>query len=87
MEVCDSLGACSIGASSIVPVAPGEARTVEALLEDARAFVRRCEFMALRRLAASSLVTYTVSDFFNNIYWCCWRMTRRRCGDFASTYC
>ncbi|KAJ8714012.1 hypothetical protein PYW08_007632 [Mythimna loreyi] len=62
VEVCDSLGACTIGASSIVPIAPGVARTVEALLEDVRANVRRCELMALRRLAACAIVTYTNTD-------------------------
>ena len=59
--MCDSLGACSTGDSTMVTVAPGEARTIEALLEDTRAHVRRCELMALRRLAASAVVTYTVS--------------------------
>ncbi|KAJ8723936.1 hypothetical protein PYW07_007916 [Mythimna separata] len=62
VEVCDSLGACTIGASSIVPIAPGVARTVEALLEDVRAHVRRCELLALRRLAACAIVTYTNTD-------------------------
>lgn len=63
VEVCDSLGACSSGPKSIVPMAKGTARTLEALLEDARAHVRRCELMMLRRLAASAVVTYTVSIY------------------------
>lgn len=61
VEVCDSLGACTPGSTTLVPVAPGEARTVDALVEDVRAHVRRCELTSLRRLAATAVVSYTVS--------------------------
>ncbi|XP_035449617.1 uncharacterized protein LOC118275670 [Spodoptera frugiperda] len=59
VEVCDSLGACTPGSTTLVPVAPGEARTVDALVEDVRAHVRRCELTSLRRLAATAVVSYT----------------------------
>ncbi|KAH9629637.1 hypothetical protein HF086_003107 [Spodoptera exigua] len=59
VEVCDSLGACTPGSTTLVPVAPGEARTIDALIEDVRAHVRRCELTLLRRLAATAVVSYT----------------------------
>nr|XP_049704755.1 uncharacterized protein LOC110373458 [Helicoverpa armigera] len=59
VEVCDSLGACTTSGTTLVPMLPGKARTVDTVLEDARAHLRRCELMMLRRLAAAAVVTYT----------------------------
>lgn len=39
----------------------GEARTVDTLILDTQAYLRRCELMMLQRLTKTALVTYSVS--------------------------
>lgn len=60
-EVCDSLGACTVSPPTLVEISPGETRTIDALIEDARALVLRCEIGWLQRLSVSTIVTYAVS--------------------------
>ncbi|CAD0203900.1 unnamed protein product [Chrysodeixis includens] len=61
VEICDSLGACSSGNSTVVSVSEGEARTVDTLILDAQAHLRRCELLSFQRLAKTALVTYSNS--------------------------
>ncbi|CAH0400487.1 unnamed protein product [Chilo suppressalis] len=58
VEVCDAFGACSKSNVNKIVLSPGEGRTLETLLQDASAHVRRCELDLLRRVAMSALVTY-----------------------------
>ncbi|KAL0819669.1 hypothetical protein ABMA28_007735 [Loxostege sticticalis] len=59
VRVCDALGACSEGSPTTVVLSAGTARTVDALIEDVQAHVRRCELIPLTRIAQSAIVTYT----------------------------
>ncbi|CAB3245847.1 unnamed protein product [Arctia plantaginis] len=62
VEVCDSLRTCAFGPPSIIYLAPGDARTLDALIEDLQALVLRCEIGLLKRLVSSAIITYINAD-------------------------
>lgn len=63
VEVCDSLRACAVGPPTLIRLAPGDARTIDALIEDLQLYVLRCEIVLLKRLVTSAIFTYTVRTF------------------------
>ncbi|CAB3249121.1 unnamed protein product [Arctia plantaginis] len=62
VEVCDSLRACAFGPPRLIHLAPGDARTLDALIEDLQALVLRCEIGLLKRLVSSAIITYINAD-------------------------
>ncbi|XP_028158938.1 uncharacterized protein LOC114351806 [Ostrinia furnacalis] len=61
VQVCDAFGACSDGDPTTLVLAPGSARTVDALIDVTQAHIRRCEIIPLARILQSAIVTYNVS--------------------------
>ncbi|XP_061728256.1 uncharacterized protein LOC133533307 [Cydia pomonella] len=61
VEVCDVLGACSRSVSKVVHLLTGDGASVDELLQDVHAHIRRCELLQLQRVSVAAIVTYEVS--------------------------
>ncbi|XP_063627930.1 uncharacterized protein LOC134799458 [Cydia splendana] len=62
VEVCDVLGACSHSATKVVDLLTGDGASVDELLQDVNAHIRRCELMQLQRVSVAAIVTYENAD-------------------------